>query len=152
VNAPVAEEFIVGWARELPMDSQLGSLCICLRHMHPNSWLMNSVEPSLGIFIELELNELFRIGRRAMAIGLTVVSFSVILGQAAAASLTPPVGSVVQESSTIFGWVANWRPIEIFLYEWWPIVRRRKLYQRLSAAEVDLRPYKNGQPQALSRT
>src|SRR2546430_13887006 len=28
-----------------------------------------------------------------------------------------------------------------FLYEWWPIVRRRNLYQRLSAAQVELRPY-----------
>ena len=50
---------------------------------------------------------------------------------------------VVEESLLIFGWVANWRPIEIFLYEWWPIVRRRNLYRRLSAAEVELRPFKD---------
>ena len=43
----------------------------------------------------------------------------------------------------IFRWVANWRPIEIFLYDWWPIVRRRNLYQRLAAAQVELKPYKN---------
>jgi hypothetical protein len=49
---------------------------------------------------------------------------------------------VVEESLLIFGWVANWRPIEIFLYEWWPIVRRRNLYRRLAAAEVDLTPFK----------
>jgi hypothetical protein len=60
----------------------------------------------------------------------------------AAANLTPrPLGRVIEESLTIFGWVANWRPIEIFLYDWWPIVRRRNLYQRLSAAQVELRPY-----------
>ena len=49
---------------------------------------------------------------------------------------------VVEESLLTFGWVANWRPIEIFLYEWWPIVRRRNLYRRLAAAEVDLTPFK----------
>jgi hypothetical protein len=43
----------------------------------------------------------------------------------------------------IFGWVANWRPTEIFLYEWWPIVRRRNLYRRLSQARIELRPYKD---------
>jgi hypothetical protein len=53
------------------------------------------------------------------------------------------VAQVVEESLLIFGWVANWRPIEIFLYEWWPIVRRRNLYQRLSAAEVELTPFKD---------
>ena len=40
--------------------------------------------------------------------------------------------------------MANWRPIEIFLYDWWPIVRRRDLYRRLGEAEVELRPYRPG--------
>ncbi len=29
-----------------------------------------------------------------------------------------------------------WRPLEIFLYEWWPISLERKLYERLSAMPV----------------
>jgi hypothetical protein len=64
----------------------------------------------------LDLNELFRIGWRSLVIGLTVLSLCVIAAQTAAANLTPrPIGRVIQESLTIFGWVANWRPIEIFL-------------------------------------
>lgn len=38
------------------------------------------------------------------------------------------------------GVVANWRPLEIFLYDWWPIARQRDLYRRLSAAAVEKRP------------
>jgi len=49
---------------------------------------------------------------------------------------------VIEESLLIFGWVANWRPIEIFLYDWWPINRRRNLYRRIATAQVELRPYK----------
>lgn len=68
--------------------------------------------------IALELNELFRVGRRALAIGVTVLSFSIITGQTVSAALAPhPVGRVIEESLLIFGWVANWRPIEIFLYD-----------------------------------
>jgi hypothetical protein len=44
------------------------------------------------------------------------------------------------EGLIILGWVANWRPLEIFLYEWWPIARRRNLYARLAAAEIALNP------------
>jgi hypothetical protein len=40
--------------------------------------------------------------------------------------------------------VANWRPIEIFIYDWWPIVRKRNLYRRLAAAKVELKPYPAG--------
>jgi len=143
-----AEEFIVGWARELPTDQQLRIIV----HL-PESQASTSEAHEIGValnryfsnrarVIALDLNELFRIGWRSLVIGLTVLSLCVIAGQMAAANLTPrPLGRVIEESLTIFGWVANWRPIEIFLYEWWPIVRRRNLYQRLSAAQVELRPY-----------
>jgi hypothetical protein len=92
----------------------------------------------------LDLKELFRVGWRALAIGLIVLFLSVIIGQTVVANLAPrPIGRVIEESLLIFGWVANWRPIEIFLYEWWPIVRRRNLYQRLAAAQVELKPDKS---------
>jgi hypothetical protein len=39
----------------------------------------------------------------------------------------------------ILGWVANWRPIEIFLYDWWPLAQRRRLYLRLASAPVEVR-------------
>jgi hypothetical protein len=34
--------------------------------------------------------------------------------------------------------VALWQPINIFLYDWWPIRRLVKLYGRLAGAEVML--------------
>jgi hypothetical protein len=43
-----------------------------------------------------------------------------------------------RESLIIVGWVALWRPLEIFLYDWWPIARSRQLYKRLAAASVTL--------------
>src|SRR5215472_10789165 len=118
-----AEEFIVGWARELPMDQPL-RIVVHLPVAYASKPEADELPGALTRYfdyraqaIALELKELFRIGRRALAIGLTVLSFAVIAGQAAAVSLTPrPIGRVNEESLTIFGWVANWRPIEIFLY------------------------------------
>jgi len=52
-----------------------------------------------------------------------------------------PFRKIVEESFLILGWVANWRPLEIFLYDWWPLARRRDLYRRLSAAKVEKKPY-----------
>jgi hypothetical protein len=48
--------------------------------------------------------------------------------------------NIVAESLLISGWVAMWRPIQIFLYDWWPIRRTRAVLARLAAAEVELRP------------
>lgn len=38
----------------------------------------------------------------------------------------------------IVGWVAVWRPLEIFLYDGWPVAGARQLYQSLRAAEFAL--------------
>ncbi|MFY9754445.1 MAG: hypothetical protein WAK37_00730, partial [Pseudolabrys sp.] len=53
----------------------------------------------------------------------------------AAAQSAQPVR--MQESVVIVGWVVIWRPIEIFLYDWIPLVRRCKLYRRLAASKVN---------------
>lgn len=82
------------------------------------------------------LSRLFRDGRRALAIGLAVLALC-LLGGAFAESLPGyPFPKLVAEGLIIFGWVANWRPMEIFLYEWWPIVRQRNIYRRLAEAPV----------------
>ena len=49
------------------------------------------------------------------------------------------VSSFFAEGLIILGWVANWRPIEIFLYDWWPLAQRRQLYLRLAEAKVEVR-------------
>ncbi|WP_415176918.1 hypothetical protein [Porticoccus sp.] len=43
---------------------------------------------------------------------------------------------LLSEGLMIGGWVAMWRPMEIFLYRWWPIVRRRRTYIRLAEMPV----------------
>jgi hypothetical protein len=46
---------------------------------------------------------------------------------------------VLREGLIIAGWVAMWRPMEIFLYEWWPLLRRGRLYEKLSQMRVVVR-------------
>ena len=38
----------------------------------------------------------------------------------------------------IVGWVAMWRPLEIFLYDWWPVRNDRLLMDRLARMKVQL--------------
>jgi hypothetical protein len=45
----------------------------------------------------------------------------------------------IEEGFIIIGWVAYWRPLEIFLYDWWPLAQQRKLYRRIAAAPVAVR-------------
>ena len=47
-----------------------------------------------------------------------------------------PLGEILRESLLIGGWVAMWRPLEVFLYDWWPIREEARLFDRLSAMPV----------------
>jgi hypothetical protein len=147
------EEFIVGWARELHTDLPF-TIVVHLPEKQLARPEAKDIGPAItGFFaynaqeIGLKLKELFRVGRYSLAIGIAVLIVSIVASQMVAQNLEPrPLGKVLEESLIIFAWVANWRPIEIFLYEWWPINRRRRLYQRIAAAKVELKPYKRGEP------
>jgi hypothetical protein len=46
------------------------------------------------------------------------------------------MATIARESLTIVGWVAMWRPLQIFLYDWWPLGRRIRVYKALQQAHV----------------
>jgi hypothetical protein len=142
-----AEEFIVGWARELPRDEPI-RIIVHLPKAEAETPMARELAQALNRFFDyraqvigLDLNELFRVGWRSLAIGLAVLAVCLLTVQAIAGRLNPtPLARFAEESLIIVGWVANWRPIEIFLYDWWPLARRRNLYRRLAAAAVVLQP------------
>ncbi|MGA8898611.1 hypothetical protein [Bradyrhizobium sp.] len=143
-----AEEYIVGWARELPADRPF-KVVVHYPNNESQADLARDLPEALGKYfagraavIQGDLNELFRIGRRSLAIGVAIL-IACLLGANLVSGLLAdaPSRRIVQESFLILGWVANWRPLEIFLYDWWPIVRRRDLYRRLSVAAIEKKPY-----------
>jgi len=44
--------------------------------------------------------------------------------------------TIARESLTIIGWVAMWRPLQTFLYDWWPLAQRIRVYKNLRQAHV----------------
>jgi hypothetical protein len=140
------EQFIYEWVRELPPTATF-SLVVHLpaeEAARPEAAIV--AEAFRNYFahraqtIDLELRELFRVGRRSLAIGVLVLAACLSASQLLAPLIPNATAAwVVQESLIIVGWVANWRPIEIYLYDWWPIRRRRRLHARIAAAPVTVR-------------
>jgi hypothetical protein len=44
----------------------------------------------------------------------------------------------IRESFIILGWVALWRPMELLLYDWYPIKREINLFHRLEQSNVQV--------------
>ena len=90
-------------------------------------------------FATLRLRDLLHDGWISLAIGRTFLSAAL----AASAALLKwaearTAVAVFREGLIICGWVAMWRPIQIFLYDWWPILGDRKLFDRLSRMPVQI--------------
>lgn len=143
-----AEEYIVGWARELPTDRPF-KIIVHFPKAEAQMVAAGELREAFGRYfigradvIQGDLNELFRIGRRSLTIGVAILFACLFSAQFVAGYLSDaPFKRIIEESFLIFGWVANWRPLEIFLYDWWPIAHRRDLYRRLAAAVIEAKPY-----------
>jgi len=87
-----------------------------------------------------ELRFTLKQGRIALVIGLAFLVLC-IAAQQMISSLEKPglLWSIIEEGFLISGWVAMWRPIQVFLYDWWPIRRRRRIYEKLAQIPVTLR-------------
>ena len=139
---PRAEEFVVGWARELHHDAQLG-LVIRLDRPSPSGDDAAVLPAAIAEFFRdrahaarRRLRELLRTGRISLAIGLAFNAVALVLADLVSGQRY----GILHDSLVIGGWVAMWRPIEIFLYDWWPIRAEARLFDRLAAMSVDIVP------------
>jgi hypothetical protein len=140
---PEVITYVVEWAEDQPSDAQL-KLCVQLDHATPGHDDAAVIRAGfaenfrqLAASKRRELRRLFRDGRISLMIGLGFVTIAILIGE----SISQVIGNagyarIIADSAVIGAWVALWHPINIFLFDWWPIRRRAKLYDRLAAAEV----------------
>jgi hypothetical protein len=138
-----AEEFIVSWAREHPADHEL-DLVIHLATTLPAdgaAGVEEAVRHYFGVRAQMkarEFRQLMRHGRISLAIGLLFLASCLFLGGLVTQLRLGTTVGIIREGLTIVGWVAMWRPLQIFLYDWWPIQRKIRLYLRLATAHIQV--------------
>jgi hypothetical protein len=138
-----AEEFIVTWARNVSRSATIALLVHLDRPLdlaEEHAILQDAVRTFFRYRADStrqRLQQLFRVGRISLLIGLIFLAAALAVGSLLANSLPGPRGgALLRESVLIGGWVAMWRPLEIFLYDWWPIRAQAVLFDRLSAMPV----------------
>jgi hypothetical protein len=137
------EEFIVGSAEEYPPDEKL-TLRIYLEQWpveDPAELLRRAVHNYFsyrGRMNRLEFRRLMKRGRLSLIIGLLFLAACLLSSKLLLGEFEGAWATVVRESLSIAGWVAMWRPMEIYLYDWWPLRRRGRIYEKLSRMPVEV--------------
>ena len=139
-----AEAFIVSWAQEFPANEQI-RLRVHLEQWptegDPKELIRQAVHNHFAHLAELnrlEFKALMKQGRTSLLIGLCCLAISLVSSKMLPHAEAGTWASILRESLTIAGWVAMWRPMQIYLYDWWPLRRRGRLYQKLSRMPVEV--------------
>lgn len=83
----------------------------------------------------VDLRRLLRRGVASLVIGLVFLFACLSLRRWLTASAEY---ELVGEGLLIIGWVALWRPVEIFLYDWWPILRQQRRFDAVARMPVEV--------------
>jgi hypothetical protein len=140
-----AEEFILNWAQEYAPHEDV-TLTIHLEH-----WPSEDPTPLMATAVHnffayraklnrLEVRRLMEQGRTSLLIGVLFLAVCLLISRVLLAGITQQWAGFLRESLTIAGWVAMWRPMQIYLHDWWPVRRRGRTYLKLSRMPVEVIP------------
>lgn len=135
------EDFVVDWARDAPRGARIR---LVIREEAREPFDAAGIRESVANYFtylrnrqDRRIRHLLREGRRALGVGVVFLLICSGLGEALSALIGGPVGLMLKEGLLIIGWVANWRPVEIFLYDWRPMRGQLEIYERLAAARIE---------------
>lgn len=142
---PAVATYIREWAEEQPREARLGirvRLSDEPAGATETQLLKEALHENFGRSARDQrraLRRLFRDGRYSLVIGVGFVALAILIAEVAMTQIgNTRYARLIAESVVIGGWVALWQPINIFLYDWWPIRRLAALYDRLAGADVVL--------------
>jgi hypothetical protein len=137
-----AVEYIVGAFEDLPAKAEVK---IVLWIAEPSPDLSpETLKEAVRAYFAYEIVRLQRRTRQhlktgQLALGMGLAMLAALLTLAELTTVLLPVGTVRQilrEGLVIIGWVAMWRPLDVLLYDWWPLVRQRRLLKRIVTTDI----------------
>jgi hypothetical protein len=140
---PNAADYILEWAQELPRKAPL-ALVVKLGTPLGAGDSVASVEQWVRDHFQRRaaatrrnLREMLRMGRYSLLAAMLFLGPVIVIAESAARMVeTERYAALIENSLVILAWVALWRPLEIFLYDWWPVRAEAKLFDRLGQMEV----------------
>lgn len=140
-----AAEFILSWAEEFHRPEPV-DLILHLETLPETGDARELAENAVHHYFayrarlnRLEFKRLMKQGRLSLVVGLSFLSVCLVAAEFLAGRSSTSLAGFLKEGLTIVGWVAMWRPLEIYLYEWWPIRRRGQVLDKLSRMPVTVR-------------
>ncbi|MEQ1871425.1 MAG: hypothetical protein ABL961_15530 [Vicinamibacterales bacterium] len=144
-----AVAYLLSAAQEIPRKQPLAIVVTISDEQEPRLAPEAIVEAVRSHFtyegeqVERRLREHVRRGQMILGVGLTVLVVFLALAEFTVSLPAGPLREILREGLVITGWVAMWRPLEVLLYDWWPLIDERRHVRRILDATVSIR-YEGG--------
>jgi hypothetical protein len=139
-----AEEFIISWAKEHSSRKPY-KLIVHLGQGTDQPDAVRILSESIRNYFSYraemnrrELKQLLHYGWISLIIATLFLGLCVTVAQ----TVDPELGRfrpILREGLIILGWVAMWRPLDVYLYRWWPVHRLGRIYRGLSKMPIEIR-------------
>jgi len=137
-------EYIVASAKELPLR-RIGKIKIFFQNEKSLEGVQELTTAAIHSYFQYEteimskkIREVLSNGVKSLLIGTVFLTTSVLVSSSVHSSNESFWNIFMKEGLILLGWVSMWKPIDVFLYEWWPLVEVKKIYSILSEIDVDI--------------
>lgn len=138
-------EYIITAVQEFPISTPL-KIVIYIEENISNQFTINSIKEAIQSYLEYQkdlqkrnLKNFIKKSQVFFIFGLAILFLCISITQ----SLPPnsPLGfiRILREGMIIFGWVSMWKPIELVLFDWYPIYEKVRLYKKILNTEFDIK-------------
>jgi hypothetical protein len=134
-------KYIVSSAQEFSISTPI-KIAIYIEAKEATNLEQSAIQEAIHSYFlyqtELQAHDLKRFAKRAqlfLFIGVLVLISCLSIAQNLPVMTPPgPIG-ILREGIIIFGWVSIWKPIELLMFDWYPIYEGLRLYKKLVATE-----------------
>jgi hypothetical protein len=140
-----AEEYIVGAVDDFTLSAPLKIvvyLPVSKQGADTALLLGDAIHRYFGYALSMERRKLrfvLREGRISFLIGIAFLVACFSLREVVQTLEPGTFREIAAEGLLISGWVAMWRPLQIFLYGWWPGRHLCRIYSKIESLPVEVR-------------
>ena len=137
-------EYIYSSAREFALSSPL-KIVIYIEENESKNLPKDSIKEAIRSFfayqIELQRGGLKNFIKQAQLfflIGIAILVTCIGVAQRLSVPNPPGLTGILREGIVIFGWVSIWKPIELILFDWYPLYEKLRFFKKLLETEIEI--------------
>ena len=137
-------EYVVSSAKEFSLITPL-KILIYIEELESKELqkesIVEAIQSYLSYQIDLQRGNLKTYINRAqifLIIGIVTLISCLAIAQNIHVPEPPGAMGILREGIIIFGWVSIWKPIELVLFDWYPIYEKVKFYKKLLDTEIEI--------------